>query len=136
MKLDKATALGELKDGVWILNNAPLFKVNLAKYEDCKIRCIVERVKNSRSQRQNNWYWHVLTIISRDQGNTPEELHDIFSSLFLKTKRVWRAGNVTTLKSTTQLTKGEFVEYMENIRAEVAELGIEIPDPDQLYDLY
>ena len=136
MKLDTETATGQIKDGVLTLKNSSWFRNIFARYEDCKVRVIVERVKNSRSQRQNNYYWWALGIISRDQGNTPAELHDIFKSKFLRTQKVWRGGNIATLKSTTNLTKGEFVEYIENIRAEVAELGIEIPDPDQLYDLY
>ena len=135
MKLDKEISTGELKNGVLTIKNAPWWRNLFAKYEDCKVRVIVERVKNSRSQRQNNYYWFCMEVISKEQGNTPSELHDIFKSLFLKTKRVWRAGNVTTLKSTTQLTKGEFVEYMENIKAEVANLGITLPEANELYDL-
>lgn len=133
-KLDTFTAHGELKGGKLVLSNERYFRGNLAYFEDCKVRVIVERLKNSRSKDQNNYYWGVvLPEIATHTGFSAEELHDVFKSKYLKDKRVWRGGNITVLKSTTALSTGEFAEYLQNVILEAGEMEIAIPEADKLY---
>lgn len=103
----------------------------LSKWEGKKVEVSINGEFNKRSINQNKYYWLVLELIGRDTGNLPEDLHRLFKSQFLKKKQVSFKGKAYNMPvSTTELSKGEFVEYMMKIGAEVAELGIVLPSPE------
>lgn len=83
-----------------------------------------------RSTSQNSWYFGgILPVISRETGHTVEELHEIFKRKFLDRKIIkYRDQNIAVPGSSADCTTQEFSEYIERIRAEAAELGIQIPD--------
>lgn len=91
----------------------------------------IDLIQNKRSLRQNSYYWLCLELIANHTGNTPDELHRIFKGKFLPTKNVkWRGIDYRMAKSTTELTKGEMVAYLNEIIREAGELGVELPSPD------
>lgn len=107
----------------------------LAKFEGLDVIVTVEKPSNKRSDRQNRYYWECIGYISDYTGHTPEELHRLFKGLFLPKKEVEFNGKKYTMSgSTTDLTVGQFVEYMMRISAEVATMGITLPSPVE-YDL-
>ncbi len=86
---------------------------------------------NSRSQRQNRFYWGVvLTTIAEATGNTTEDLHEHFKDRFLPRRFVTLAGKeLEVAKTTTALSQDEFSKYLEQLAAFAAsELGITLPD--------
>ena len=90
----------------------------------------MDRFSGRRSGRQNDWYWVILEQISRDTGNSTDDLHRLFKGLFLPKKVVKLGGKEYTMSgSTTEQNKIQFGEYIEKIRAHVAQFGIVIPDP-------
>lgn len=97
---------------------------------------IIARVPR-RSIKQNSFYWLYLTIISRETGNEVEDLHGLFKRQFLpivsgmvrfkKKDGTVMQHSYKKLKSTTELSKSEFTEYMDKI---CAMTEVPIPDPE------
>jgi len=85
--------------------------------------------KQTRSQKQNAYYWGVvLDIIGKDLGYTPEEVHQILAEMFLS----YEKDTHIFVKSTTKLNTGEMEGYLENIRRFAAmELSINVPLPNE-----
>lgn len=94
----------------------------------------VKKKWNKRSLSQNSLYWMWLEIISQDVSHVPEELHIIFRGLFAPKKEVHiKTKSYMIPRSTTDLTKGEMVEYMFHVEQQANELGITLPHPEDLY---
>lgn len=87
----------------------------------------------SRSGQQNRYYWLYLGVIENETGNSASDLHEFFKRKLLPPKHIVIKGKmglheVRIPRSTTDLTKVEFGEYMEKICAMVA---IPLPDPEE-----
>jgi hypothetical protein len=88
----------------------------------------VEPQISTRSLSQNNLYWMYLQIIERETGNNANDLHEYFRRKFLPPKFIKVMGQeVKIARSTTELKKHEFSEYMEKISAET---GVAVPDTE------
>lgn len=123
-----------LPDGVVQLNNASWVKGMLQQYDPCAINVVYERRKNSKSAEQLGYLWGVVyPEISRHTGHAPEELHSIFKAKYLKQKVAWRGGDMYTVGGLGNATLGETAEFITNVVNEANELGIEVPEPDKLY---
>jgi len=109
--------------------NAYLWRMKNGEELELKI----SKKRRTRSQNQNNWYWGVvLPVISRDTGHSVEELHEIYKRRFLQPKEVNYRGKIIRLPgSTSRLSKADFFEFVERIRADAADIGIYIPEPEQ-----
>lgn len=96
-----------------------------------KIVVTAELDKARRSLDQNAWLWGVVyRTIADYTGSTEQELHEIFKRMFLLPKIVkWKDKIIKMPGSTSDLNKPQFGEFVERIRAEVATMGIAIPDP-------
>lgn len=119
-KLDFGSETARARVMEWLENN-----------EGKKVQ--IERVKAKRSNQQNAYLWGVVyPTISYDTGHTPEELHEIYKRMFLAPKYIRYNGKEIKLpRSTKNLNKIEFGEYLERIFAEAGSLGIHIPTPDE-----
>jgi len=102
---------------------------------------------NTRSLNQNSYYWMMLTEyvqpalydIGWSDIKTKEAAHEFVAGLFLKRKiineQTWE--ETQRVKSTTELSKTEFNEYLEDIWKWAAEyLSITIPAPNEQFTLY
>ncbi len=133
-KLTSISANVSLIDGKVVFKNRRYFDGMLSTFEnEEKCRLTLEKERGTRTQQQNRYYWFCLTIIAEHCGYLPEELHEVFRSKFLKTKKVYRGGELTVLKSTTSLTSIEFGEYIEQCRREGFEMNCITPDADKEY---
>ena len=125
---------GEIKGGKLILDNPRYWKGMVMGFADAKVRIVLEKVRGTRTQKQNRYYWGVvLELIAEHTGYLAEEVHEVMKSKFLRQKKVWRGGEITVLRSTSDLTSDEFGEYIEQVRAEGAEMEIDIPLADKDY---
>lgn len=96
----------------------------LVKNEGKTLR--VELPKTTRSLSQNSLLWFYYGIIEQETGNDANELHEYFKRAFLPPKFITVMGKELKIpKSTTELTKAEFGEFLERI---CAETGVPIPD--------
>jgi hypothetical protein len=86
--------------------------------------------RKDRSGQQNNFYWSVVVeILGKELGMTAQETHEALKIKFLS--RTDKA--LLTVKSTTQLSTKEFMEYTEAIQRWAAEfLNINIPNPNEI----
>lgn len=121
-----------IKDKKITFGNEAYARFHLGKLEGQKVLVEVNKVHNKRSLNQNAYYWVCLDIIAEHTGHTSEELHRVFKGKFLPRKFV-KLNNVEyqLAGTTTGLTKGQFVEYMLNISAEVAQMGVTLPSPEE-----
>ncbi len=90
--------------------------------------------KETRSQKQNRYYWGVVCKLLHDHtGYTPEEIHQILAQKFLSYEKIGK----TFVMSTTKLKTGKFEDYMENCRRWAAmELQCDVPMPNELNNFY
>ena len=99
----------------------------LTQWNDKEVLIEISEKKSKRSDEQNRYYWGVyLPLISRETGYTVDEIHEWAKGTCLPTEIKEIFGDkVRIKKSTTKLTKGQFVEYIINI-----EQRTEIQAPD------
>ena len=98
---------------------------NFSRWEDFKrlnegrfVR--IEKPKQIRTLKQNALYWLFLELVERETGNDAQDLHAFFSKRLLPNKIVKIHGkkgehDFERVKSTTELSKNEFTEYMDKI---------------------
>jgi hypothetical protein len=108
-----------------------LFERFVAQFPDGKYRLEITSKKEKRSAEQNRYYHFYLGLIARETGHTSEELHEWAKGKFLSTGISEIFGEkVRKKKSTTELSKGEFCDYLANI---MVETGVELPDTTEFY---
>jgi hypothetical protein len=79
-----------------------------------------------RTDAQHRYYWVYVSEISKETGNEPEDLHELFKAKFLPRKRVEVLGETIERGSSTKnLTRTEFSEYIDRI----AEMTGILPPP-------
>jgi len=103
-----------------------LFARYVMQFPDGKYNLEINKRTEGRSQQQNRYYWLYLGIVSRESGHTTEELHQLFRGMFLsKGIKEVMGKPVRVTKSTTELSKNDFCEYLAEIYTYT-----EIPLPD------
>lgn len=92
------------------------------------IEIVIKPYRKNRSLEQNEYYWVVLTHISSETGHSKEDLHDMLRNKFLgmQTKSVCNE-EIQYLPSTRKLKVGEMADYITQIEAWAALLGIRLP---------
>lgn len=124
--------LGNIQNGKLIFYNRERFNQDLRRLEGQKFQLTLEKLKKTRSDKQNRFLWAaVYKPISDYTGWKPDEIHEGMKWNFLRVER----GELETVRSTTGLSPGEFNEYVENIRQWLVDkkLDIYIPTIDDFY---
>ena len=82
-----------------------------------EVSIIYTSKKPKRTEAQNSYYWGVyLPLISAETGNDIDDLHVLFKGMFLSKGVIEVLGHkVRKAKSTTELTAGQFTEYIQRI---------------------
>ena len=130
---DKIRLTVPVQGGKCKFSDAQLANVRafLAKLDGKAVTIEWSKPRNTRSLRQNAYYWGVvLTIIGEETGNTADDLHTVYKEMFLTPKFITLGKKEIELRrTTTDLTTAEFGQYLERIIAHAAtELGISIPE--------
>lgn len=115
--------------------NLELILDHLKGYKDEDVILIdIKKKGKTRSYLQNNYYWAILNIISKDTGNSSSALHSYFGDMYLK---VFRLNKLTKkesqfILSTKKLNTKQFSQYIEKVRNfSMSELNIYVPSPDE-----
>lgn len=96
--------------------------------ESLPYEIVAKPYKRNRSVEQNDFYWTLLTHISQETGYTKDDLHDMLRYKFLGMQKKEVAGvNIEYLPSSTKLKVGEMADYLTQIEAWSAQLGICLP---------
>ena len=110
----------------------------LINLPDGKYTVSIEKCKKKRSVEQNSSYWMLrvqpITDWLREKGNqvTTEDVHYFLKAKFLGYKIVKINGkDCKVLRSTTELSTMDFMNYMEDIAIHFAELGLVLNEPNQ-----
>lgn len=96
----------------------------------------IEKKKEKRSISQNAYYnWVVLKVFMEYTGSSQEDLHYFFKNKFLSNVIEidiwWKLEKFRHIKSTTDLNKKEFEEYLSKIRMFASDQGLCIPLPNE-----
>ena len=85
--------------------------------------------KQFRSLNENDYYWGVvIEEISDFTGFSPQEVHELLKWKFLRIVK----GKLESCRSTTNLSVGEFEDYLSQIRQWASEeLNCFIPLPNE-----
>ena len=99
--------------------NAPIwYQHEINKFKDGDpVTLVITNKKPKRTEVQNRYYWGVyLPMISQETGNDMDDLHTLFKGMFLSKEIVTVLGKpVRRTKSTTELSTGEFGDYIRQI---------------------
>lgn len=96
----------------------------------------ISKAKSTRSFQQNSYLWGVVyKTISNHTGHTVNEVHEYMKRICLPPvfKKIM-GKEIKMPASTADLNKTEFGDYIERIRAEVAPMGIVIPEANNNKD--
>lgn len=99
---------------------------------DCRIQLDIDRYKPPRSQAQNAYLFAaVYPPIAEHCGYSVPEVHEVCKQMFLPPRQMAVGDKMITVAgSTTALTKGEMVEYIERCIALAGELGVTVQSPE------
>lgn len=96
-----------------------------------EVEVIVRKKEKRRSLSQNSFYRVYLEIISDDTGEDVDVMHEVFKKEFLPARKVKVLGIESEIPpSTTELSTGEFNDYLKKIEALT---GTPIPDSKKMY---
>lgn len=131
-------ATGVVERGKLKIRNRAVLDSYFSTVRDCEVTVTIEKKHAIRSAQANAYYWGVaLHLLSESTGYTVDELHEWAKARFLpKAIAICDAkgdivDDVTIGGTTTTLTRLEFYEYVERLRAFALEkLEIDIPAPD------
>jgi hypothetical protein len=98
----------------------------LASVDKKALYVTVELVRGIRTLNQNAYLWGVVyKLIADDTGHSENEIHLFCKKKFMKRKFLKVLGEeIEEERTTTRMSKIEFSEYVEAIRAHFAEFGI------------
>lgn len=143
----------ELRAAIQQTDAGPILKVTnwenvpqlaFERFGECELKILVVKYGKTRTSAQNRYYWGVcVSMIHAELQNlgnevSPETVHDFLKNRWLTPEPISNSdgeqiGNV--LPSTTLLTRVQFMEYLEAIKAWAADtLNIYIPDPNEEWE--
>ena len=109
--------IGKVKNGKIIFDNEASLRRYLNGIKG-NVWIDIESSPKVRSNKQNRYYRLILRQLSKETGYDLDEMHDIVKTKF-------------GVRSTTELKKEEFTEFLDLIIRFAAGLGIIIKDPRQ-----
>lgn len=138
--MDHVVTTARLVKGRLTLRSWNRVASELRHMRDGEVRVTIEKIRATRSPKQNAWYWGcVVGAVAEHTGYTPEEIHEIYKAKFLPKRLAFADGNGEVQGefviggSTTRLDTLDFAEYCERIREWAAEtLHVNIPDPSEV----
>lgn len=134
--------VGTVVDGQLKISNRRGFDEDMRAFDGYRLLISVKRYHKQRSLKQNAYYHGC--IIPYVQGGLldmgfekhilgAETVHDMLKNKFLKEDVPVESGEfITLVKSTSDLSTVEFMDYIDEIKKWAAEfLNINIPDPGE-----
>lgn len=109
-------AFGKIVKGKIIFDNKAKFLNDVGEFiEGSRIVMEVKEAKDVRTNQQNKLYWSWIKIIGDNLGYTAEETHNLIKYKFLLREEIIEGETNFYLKSTSTLSKGEFVKLTEDV---------------------
>ncbi len=112
-------------------NHKEMFQRWISQWEGKEIGLEVTEKKSKRSEQQNKYLWVYYNQIARETGYTTDEVHEWAKGACMPNEIKEIFGDKTRIKkSTTELSKGEMVEFIINIEQKT---GIQAPDTTEYF---
>ncbi len=108
----------------------------------------LKQIRKRRSNSANATYWMWITCLCQDLTSHSDkesisEYHDYFREKYLPVRliRLPDGSGAKVLTSTTKLDSKQMSAYMENVRMDAIQAGVDLPDPgtrafDQMCEFY
>lgn len=141
--MEKLVVVSKVYDGKLSGYASETLREFISSNDGKNLEITIKKKRAKRSNAQNRYYWGaVIPIIQAEFKNlgtrlNPEEVHFFLKQKFNYKTLVTEHGELIgeLPKSTTELNKLEFMEYIDKITQWCAEiLNIQIPEPKH-YDL-
>lgn len=141
--MTKTEAHGYVEDGKLHILNRRRLDQDLKDFKPCDVLIVIKK-RGKRSLPQNAYYWGVIIkeiqIRLKELGSEfdADDIHEYLKVKFNPAQIITPQGELLEIgKTTTELNKDEFSEYVERIRewASVT-LDINIPDPGEQADMF
>ena len=136
---EQLTYAGTVENGTAILPRAKMRAEIARLFEGKDIEVRIQKRKKHRTNPQNAYYWGVVVPLIqeaiKDLGDVWEaqKVHDLLRLKFLEVVKIDEETGeelLRTIRSTTELSTVEFIEYIDQCRQWAAEfLWVNIPDP-------
>ena len=130
---------GSVRDNKLFVDKPDQFKQHLISLNGKRVQVTVEKIKHSRTNSQNSYYWGVVVkLIAQHTGHDPEQIHELLKQMFSPKWYVFWKDPLSDKElaiptSTTRLDTLAFVEYTEKCRMWANEfLGLQIPLPGEV----
>lgn len=109
------------------LDDEASFRRHYSQFAGQKVELTIQPYQPVRSDAQHR-YWHgvVVPLLAEFCGYTTDEMHEALKQRFLSEED---ANGLTRVRSTRELSRKEFVEFVETVCQFAAELGLVIPPP-------
>ena len=109
------------------LHDEASFRRHYSQFAGQKIELTIQVYQPPRSDAQHK-YWHgcVVPILAEYCGYTTDEMHEALKQRFLSEED---ANGLTRVKSTRELSRSEFVQFVETVCQWAAEMGCVVPPP-------
>jgi hypothetical protein len=135
----KIEANGYVKEGRFHIRNRPQFEREVSQFADCELWVTIEKKRSKRSIQQNRYYFGVCVSLIQERFKelgtdcSKEDVHCFLRGKFLYNEAISEHGEVFQIpRSTTELSKSEFMDYIAKIQQFAAEtLDIIIPEPNE-----
>jgi hypothetical protein len=127
--------VGSIKNSHLEVDNPEQFQGYLLGLEGKRVQLKLEKEKKRVTVPQHRYYRGVVVIeISKHTGYTPDEVHELMASMFLKKYMEAGGKRYTVIRSSADLTTVEMKEFVESCKQFAAiELGINILDSKEIY---
>ena len=112
----------------------------IKSFEGKDVLITFEKPKKKRSNNQNSYYWGIVIVLIKsalkDTGNNlnTNDVHDLLRLKFLKETISIKEETgevIERVRSTTELTTSQFMDYIAEIQQFAAEyFDVIIPDPN------
>lgn len=112
----------------------------IKSFEGRDVLITFEKPKKKRSNNQNSYYWGIVIVLIKsalkNAGNNlnANDVHDLLRLKFLKETILIKEETgevIERVKSTTELTTSQFMDYIAEIQQFAAEyFDVIIPDPN------
>lgn len=130
----KLTYYSDVKDGKLQNNISALIKKEIPFFEGKRVEISIQKLKSTRTVRQNRLWWLYMKIIADELGYDKDTIHEIAKYKFLKRELVnEKTGECFEfVGSSANLSKSEFSDLVERLRRWASEsFGIVLPDPGE-----
>ena len=139
--MKKIFTYGSIKNGKLYISKRKEFDININSWKDCRIKLTIEKLYKKRSIFQNAYYWGVVIDLFCEgyKYTTGENIHQSEAHETLKfrfnSKEIVNneTGEILkVIKSTTEMSTSEYMEYIENCRKFILEyFNIYVPEPNE-----